>query len=181
MDKLRADKIVTAFIEKIFGFALTKTYDTDKAAELASRITFDVYTSLLKVDSVENIDGYVYRIAHNVYARYVDEEVRGRHISLDNVRIPVIEDFTQTVEREEAYRHLRQRISYLGKIQREIVVMHYFDHLKQSEIAKRLKLPTGTVKWHLHEARGQLKGGFHKMNANTNLFLSQASMILSTV
>ena len=169
MNKLCADKIVTEFMEKIFGFALTKTYDTDKAAELASRITFDVYTSLLKVGNVENIDGYIYRIAHNVYARYVDEEVRGRQISLDNVRIPVAHDFTLAVEKEEAYRHLRRRISYLGKIQREIVVMYYFDRLKQGEIAKRLNLASGTVKWHLHEAKGQLKGGFQKMNTSTNL------------
>jgi len=41
VDKTRADKIVTEFMEKIFGFALSKTYDSDKAAELASRITFD--------------------------------------------------------------------------------------------------------------------------------------------
>ena len=164
MDKLRADRIITEFMERIFGFAMAKTYDTDKATELASRITFDVYTSLLKADHVENIDGYVYRIAHNVYARFVDEEVRGRYISLDNVQIPIAYDFTVDVEKEETYRQLRSQISYLGKIQREIVVMYYFDRLKQNEIAKRLNLPPGTVKWHLHEARGQLKGGFKKMN-----------------
>ena len=180
MDKLRADKIVTDFMGKIFGFAITKTYDTDKAEELASRITLDVYASLLKVDSVENVDGYIYRIAHNVYARYVDEEVRGRHISLDNVRIPVAHDFTSAVEKEETYRHLRQRISYLGKIQRDVVVMHYFDRLKQGEIAKRLNLPPGTVKWHLHEARGQLKGGFKKMSTNVNLGIKPISFNAGT-
>jgi len=164
VDKMRADIIITEFMEKIFGFAMSKTYDTDKATELASRITFDVYTSLLKADYIENIDGYIYRIAHNVYARFVDEEVRGRYVSIDNVLIPVTDDFTLDVEKEEIYRYLRQRISYLGKIQREIVVMYYFNRFRQSEIAKRLNIPPGTVKWHLHEARNQLKGGIEKMN-----------------
>jgi len=176
MDKICANEIITQYIEKIFGFALSKTLNTDRAQELASRITFDVYTSLLKADQVHNIDGYVYRIAHNVYARFVDEDVRGRYISLDNMRVRVEGDFTQDIENNEVYRQLRQRVSYLGKIQREVVVMHYFDRLKQNEIAKRLNLPTGTVKWHLHEARNQLKGGIQKMNT-TNLNLKPIRFI----
>ena len=168
MDKNRVNEIITEFMEKIFGFALTKTLNTERAEELASRITFDVYKSLLKADEVHNISGYIYRIAHNVYARFVDEEVRGRYVSLDNVHIPALGDFTLDIEKDEIYRHLRRRVSYLGKIQREIVVMFYFDGLKQNEIAKRLSLPSGTVKWHLHEARNQLKGGI-QMSAKTDL------------
>ncbi|MCL2421940.1 MAG: RNA polymerase sigma factor, partial [Defluviitaleaceae bacterium] len=172
MHKQQADQIITSFMEKIFGFALTKTLNTDKAQELAARITFDVYTSLLKTDHVHNMDGYIYRISSNVYARFVDEAVRGRHISLDNVHVSAAGDFTLDVEKNETYHRLRQQVSYLGKLQREIVVMHYFDGLKQSEIARRLQLPQGTVKWHLHEARNQLKGGFQmneKQHANLHL------------
>ena len=146
-------------MQKIFGFALSKTMNTDKAEELASRITFDVYTSLLKIDAVHNMDGYIYRVASNVYARFVDEEVKGRYISLDEVKVPCEEDFTDDIEREETHIRLRREISYLGRIQREIIVMHYFEKLKQNEIAKRLNIPLGTVKWHLHDARNKIKEG----------------------
>jgi len=157
MDKIYADKIIANYIEKIFGFALTKLMNTDKAEELASRITFDVYTSLLKSDEINNIDGYIYRVASNVYARFVDEEKRGRYISLDEVNVPGAIDFTEDLIKEEDYTRLRREISYLGRIQREIVVMHYFDKLKQQQIAGRLNIPLGTVKWHLHDARNQIK------------------------
>ena len=63
MDKEQVDKIIAGYMEKIFGFALSKTMNTDKAEELASRITFDVYTSLLKADNVYNVNGYIYRVA----------------------------------------------------------------------------------------------------------------------
>ena len=157
VDKDCADKIITEYIEKIFGFALSKTMNTDKAEELASRITFDVYVSLLKSDNINNVNGYIYRVACNVYARFVDEEIRGRHISLDEVRIPCENDFTLDFEKDETYIRLRKEISYLGRIQREIIVMHYFQRLKQHEIAERLNIPLGTVKWHLHDARNLLK------------------------
>ena len=173
MDKNYADKIIAEYIEKIFGFALSKTMNTDKAEELASRITFDVYTSLLKSDGINNVNGYIYRVASNVYARFIDEEVRGRrHISLDEVNISCENDFTADFERDEEYIRLRRKISYLGRIQREIVVMHYFQKLKQYEIAERLDLPLGTVKWHLHDARNQIKEGMNrmdKMNEKINL------------
>ena len=74
MDKEYVDKIIAEYMEKIFGFALSKTMNTDKAEELASRITFDVYVSLLKSDNINNVSGYIYRVASNVYARVVDEE-----------------------------------------------------------------------------------------------------------
>ena len=75
MDKDKADKIIIGYLEKAFGFALTKTNNIDEAEELASRIIFDVYKSLLRSDDIQNIDGYVYRVARNVYARFVDEVV----------------------------------------------------------------------------------------------------------
>lgn len=168
MEKNIADQIITEYIEKIFGFAISKTRDTNRATELASRITYDVYTSLLKASDVKNINGYIYRIASNVYARFVDEKVRGRYIALDNVNIPAAYDFTIDIENDEIYRNLRKRVSYLGKIQREIIVMYYFERLKQNEIATQLNLPLGTVKWHLYEAKNQLKGGI-KMNAYSTI------------
>ena len=167
MDKTYADKIITEYMEKIFGFALTKTMNTDKAEELASRITFDVYTSLLKSGEVHNINGYIYRVASNVYARFVDEEVKGRrNISLDEVGMSLAceTDFIADLEKDETYMRLRREISYLGRIQREIVVMYYFQKLKQNQIAERLNIPLGTVKWHLHDARSQIKEGMNKMD-----------------
>ena len=157
MDKISADKIITEYMQKIFGFALSKLMNTDKAEELASRITFDVYISLLKTDGIQNIDGYIYRIARNVYARFIDEKARGRYIALDEAEIICEHDFTLDFEKNEDYIRLRREISYLAKTQREIIVMHYFDRLKQNEIANRLNIPLGTVKWHLHDARKQIK------------------------
>ena len=168
MNKTRVDEIIAAYMQKIFGYALTKTMNTDKAQELASRITFDVYTSLLKADDIANIDGYVYRVAANVFARYVHDEVKGRRqISLDEVILPSESDFTLDIENDETYIRLRREISYLGKLRREIIVLHYFEKKKQYEIADRLNIPLNTVKWHLHEAKNDLKKGITEMT-NTN-------------
>jgi predicted DNA-binding transcriptional regulator len=121
----------------------------------------------LKIDNVYNIDGYIYRIAHNVYARFINEEVRGRHISIDSIGLPYGNDFTGDLEKDETCIRLRSEIAYLGKIRREIVVMHYFQGLKLHEIARRLNIPPGTVKWHLHDARNQIKEGIEMNEKGT--------------
>jgi len=169
MDKRLVDSIVTEYMKKIFGFSLSKTMNTDKAEELASRITFDLYSSLLKIDEVNNIDGYVYQVSRNVYARFVGEEVKGRCVSLDADNLSYDYDFFVNFEKNQNYIRLRKEIAYLGKVQREIIVMHYFDKLKQNEIARRLDIPLGTVKWHLHDARNQLKEGVNKMRETGTL------------
>jgi len=133
----------------------------DKAEELASRITLDVYVSLLKADTVNNIDGYIYRIAHNVYARFVNEETKDRHISINDIEVPCENNFTVGIEKDETFIRLRREIAHLSNIRREIVVMHYFQKLGLNEVAQKLDMPHGTVKWHLHDAKKQIKDGFN--------------------
>ena len=163
MKKEIADKIISEYTQKIFGFALSKTYNTYKAEELASRITLDVYTSLLRAEDIQNIASYIYRVSCNVYARFVDEEKRGKYVSLDEVGGGALQsrDFTDDLVHEETLDELRREVAFLSKLQREIIILHYFQNLKQSEIADRLNIPLGTVKWHLHDARKSIKEGMN--------------------
>jgi len=163
MKKETADEIIAEYTQKIFGFALSKTYDTYKAEELASRITLDVYISLLKAEDIQNIASYIYRVSCNVYARFIDEEKRGTHISLDEAGGAQLQsgNFVDDLTHEETLNELRREIAFLSKLQREIIILHYFQNLKQSEIAERLNIPLGTVKWHLHDARKTLKEGMN--------------------
>ncbi len=51
-------------------------------------------------------------------------------------------------------------INALGGNDREILLLYYFEEMKQSEIAQRLDLPLGTVKSRLHAARGNFKKSY---------------------
>ena len=155
MDKDFVDKTITAYVKKIYGFALSKTKNIDIAEELASKITFEVYISLLNVEQIYNINSYIFRIANNIYARFVIEEMNENPFSKSDLLRKQIMDAHQ----DEIHYRLRREISYLSRMQREIVVMHYFNKIKLKEIAILLNLPIGTVSWHLHEARDRLKSG----------------------
>ncbi len=168
MNKQDADKITASYIKKLFGFAISRLSKIDEAEELAAEITFQVYASLLQNDSIENLDGYIYRIARNVYARYIDG--RKQTASVDGLGfLPDSRDFTQELIEGESYGILRREITYLSKQQREIIVLHYFHDKKVAEIASLLSLNANTVKWHLACSRKELKMGMSKTRMTGNL------------
>ena len=114
MEKSRADKIITEYYKKLYGFALSKMTDIDKAEELASRITLEVYSSLLNAEEIANINGYIYRIACNVFARYVDERKKSAHLAIDSVFLPDNVDFEKNLVADEEAKNLRREIAYLS-------------------------------------------------------------------
>lgn len=102
MKKQDADKLISAYIKKLFGFAMSRLSKIDEAEELAAEITLQVYESLLKQDNIENPDGYIFRIAKNVYARYIDG--RKQITSVDGLEyVPDSRDFTQEIIDSESY------------------------------------------------------------------------------
>ena len=179
MDKQNADRILTEYLQKIYGFALSKTGDSYEAEELASDITYEVYLSLLRDGMIYNVNAYIRRISSYVFARWVEKKRRARErggVSVDEVmeqatktgaKIPLALIDTEDAERaeraahEDSLRLLRREIAYLGETQRKIVVAHYYGGQSVKEIAEGMDIPVGTVKWHLFDARKTIKEGMN--------------------
>ncbi len=184
MEKSVVDRVITEYVSKIYGFALSKTGDSKKADELASDITYEVYFSLLRAAEVYNVNSYIWRIASYVYAHYVDRRRREREhggASIEEIEAGIHEDGgylpeslidrndpaalyradESRAEHEDDLRRMRREIAYLGETQRKIIVAHYLRGQSVAAIAAELNIPAGTVKWHLHDARKTMKEGMN--------------------
>lgn len=175
MDKIFTDKMIEKFQKMFYGFALSKTYTLEEAEELASRIVLEAYVTLLKVDDICNWDGYLYRIACSVYARYVKEIKRNSNLTIDDMEITSDVDLTKEIMQSEEYKLLKREISWLSRTQREIIYMHYYENKKISFISRALNLPEGTVKWHLHDAKKLMKEGMERMRNSGELGIKPVS------
>ena len=168
MNKIDADKVISSYIKKIFGFSMSKLSDISKAEELASEITIQAYCSLLRQDGIENMDGYIFRIAKNIYARFICNS--DRFIAVDGIEcLPDTKDFTLDIINSESAGILRREITYLSEIQRKVIILHYFEDKKVREIAYALSIPENTVKWHLACSRKELRTGMDKIRTTGNL------------
>ena len=123
MDKKFADEMIEKFQKKYFGFALTKTAGIDEAEELSSRIVCEAYITLRNVDNIYNWDGYMYKIASNVYAKYINERISHQTGDLDELEIGSEDNVEQTIVRQEELDALKRELAWLGKTHRKIVVI----------------------------------------------------------
>lgn len=159
MEKQQADKIITEYFQKIYGFAVRKCYSYQEAEELCAEIVQNAYLSLLRAEEVYNVEGYIWRISEHTYARYVSVRKRQEGISIDGMEIPFYDEYALG-EAEEEIKRLRREIAFLTEKRRRIVYSFYYRDRSVSEIAREMGLPEGTVKWHLNKARNELKEGF---------------------
>ena len=159
MKKQEADKIVTEYLTKLYGFAIKKSFSYDEAEELCSDIISELYPSLLKADEIHNMDGYIWRISEHVYSKYVSSKKRHQGISIDEMEISFMDNY-EFEETEEEMLRLRREIAFLTKTRRKIVFSYYYENKGIPVIAKEIKTPEGTVKWHLSKARNEMKEGF---------------------
>lgn len=178
MNKHDADKIITEYVQKLYGFALNKLGNPDEAEELSARIAAEVYDVLVKRENIVNVNGYIYKIAENVWARYAAAKNKSRSFESINGydgeagcfdNIPCDSDFTEELQRSEQYGIIRREIAYLSKVQREIVVRHYYRCEKIRSIAASMGIPEGTVKWHLSCTRKELMANMERIRTIVSL------------
>jgi len=177
MDKKFADDMIAQFQKKFFGFALSKCNDIAEAEELASRITCEAYITLRTVENVYNWEGYLHKIASNVYARYVQEQVKHKASDIAEVDVPDEKNFESDYIKKEDLELLKREVAWLSKRHREIVLLHYYHNKKLTEIAEILNLPEGTVKWHLSDAKKILRKGMKRMRTEGTLGLEPIELI----
>ena len=173
MNRTDAEKWTTEYLKSVFGFALKRCKSLEDAEDLSQEIMAKVYVALIKRDDIEDISKFIWTIAHNCLSNYY----RNNNHSFTGVPIDEVENYlydetstaeSSLIEREEISK-LYSEIAYLSTLQRRIVIMYYYENEKQEQIAKELNIPVGTVKWHLFEAKKELKRGMKIMREPSEL------------
>lgn len=173
MEKKRADFIIKQYVKPLYGFAVNKTKDAKQAEELASIIVLQVYSVLLNKTDIVDVNSYIFKVAHNVWVRYCNENFYGVNmVNIDNVYLSTEHSVDESLLQSEENGVLRREIAFLAKIRREIVMAYYYGNEKIAEIANQLDMPVGTVKWHLFECKKELKKGMEFMRKIGNLGLN---------
>jgi len=172
VNRQNAEKMITEYLKPIFGFALKRCKNVHDAEDLSQEIVLKAFRTLLFKDDIENPGKFIWTIAHNALSNYYRDSAKGTigvpideyaDVIADPDSMMSVDDNAETILR------LQREIAYLSKLQRKIVIAYYFENRKQAEIAKHLGIPLGTVKWHLFEAKKELKRGMDTMRKTSEL------------
>ena len=172
MNRQDTEKIITEYLKPIFGFALKRCKNAHDAEDLSQDIVLKAFRGLLIKDDIRDVSKYIWTIAHNVLSNYYRDAAKSViGVSIDEVAEVIADPDSMLAvdDNADAIRRLQSEIAYLSKLQRKIVIAYYFENRKQADIAKDLDIPLGTVKWHLFEAKKELKRGMDTMRKTSEL------------
>ncbi len=169
MKRQDAERIITEYLKPIFGFALKRCRNEHDAEDLSQEIVLRAFRALLNRDDIEDAGKFIRTVAHNTLANYYRDSAKySVGVPLDEIA-EIAADPDVDDDGADSVRHLQSEIAYLSKLQRRIVIAYYYENRKQADIAAELGIPLGTVKWHLFEAKKELKRGMEKMRKNSEL------------
>lgn len=172
MNRQDVERIITSYLKPIFGFALKKCRNVQDAEDLSQEILARAFRALLIREDIRDMGKFIWTVAHNTLSNYYRDAAKSMvGISIEEaaewLEAPSAEE--NEIEQTEILRRLQSEIAYLSKMQRRIVIAYYFENRKQTEIAQQLGIPLGTVKWHLFEAKKELKRGMDTMRKASEL------------
>lgn len=152
---------IIPYIEPIFHFCRKRLNNRYDAEDLASDIVYHVLEGMKKYQ-IESFDAWVWRIAHNRYAKFVDAQNKTKIVlSEDNTLFDnaicdycaVNEESTEYDEYETVFRYLHT----LSSEYRNIFIDYYIEEMPIRMLTKKYSLPETTIKWRLNTGRQKIR------------------------
>jgi RNA polymerase sigma-70 factor (ECF subfamily) len=128
----------------VLGY-LRRYVSADEAEDVLQKVMLDAWGAHRRYDPSRSLEAWLLGIARK---RAIDSLRRRKRdvVSLDDVRELSDDDGRETAERFAWAAEVRSALGRLPEVQREAIELAYFAGMTQSEIARRLDVPLGTVK-----------------------------------
>ncbi len=174
MTENNAQKLIEKYVKPIYGFCLKRCKTLEDAEDLAQETALKAYRTLIIRDDIGDPDRFIWTMAHNALSNYYRDFSRNSYgmVNIDELSEVLASSENHPIDsliEAETVAKLKSEIAYLSKLQRGIVIAYYFEGKKLDDIAHGLDIPLGTVKWHLFEAKKDLKRGMEKMRNTSDL------------
>jgi len=150
------EKLVHRWQERLWKYAYRLTSDNQAAWDVTQQSWIGIIKGLRKLNDPANFKPWAYRITTNKAANWIKKKSKERKLSIDD-----IDEREQAVSKEIGIKEL---LNKLDMKKRAVLDMYYFEELSVSQISTALRIPKGTVKSRLANARNELKLLWQKVN-----------------
>ena len=156
MDNSNID--ITGYIEPVLHFCIKRLNDRQNAEDLAGEIMVHILSGLRKY-KVEKPEKWIWSIAHNRYAKYINKRNKSIIMDLeaDYLEIADTYDFIDELIISNKFQQIFDVLHKLSNEYREILLDYYTNDFSVKQIAEKYKLTETTVKWRLNAGRQKIK------------------------
>ena len=153
---------ITKHVEYLFALALKKCGDVNDAEDLTQETLLAAFQYINRGGNISNMKYWLTSVLSNKWNDALRKKYQLSLVSVDV--ITDIEDYNDEIEVDRpTTEQVRREVSYLAKLQREVIVKHYLEGKKVQDIARELRIPKGTVLSRLSSGRDQMRKGFESM------------------
>lgn len=162
-DRAAFEELVRRYRGRILALALHLCGNESEAEDITQEVFFKAYQKLDSFEGRSHFFTWVYRMAVNRSLNAKRDKKRRREETLDDprvaraVRVDSGGDPVKAAELRATYIRLLQALDGLPANMRTSVVLVVLQGFSHAEAAVVLKCSSGTVAWHIHQARHRLR------------------------
>lgn len=148
-DAQAMEKLVTRWQKRLWQHAYRLTDDAQAAWDITQQTWIGIIKGLRKLHDPANFKAWAYRITTNKAMDWIKKSKYETRIS--------IEEIQDQGHKENEDMGIKQLLHKLDTRKRVVLSLYYFEELNISQISAALRIPKGTVKSRLANARKELK------------------------
>jgi RNA polymerase sigma-70 factor, ECF subfamily len=154
-DQAAFEQLVTVRADRAFRIARAILGNDSDAHDATQEAFVSAWRELPRLRDLDSFDAWIRRILVNACRSQLRGRRRVREISLDP-STDVLQPEPSLPDRIGDTDLLARAFDRLDADKRTLLVLHYLNHEPVASIADALRVPLGTAKWRLSEARSAL-------------------------
>ena len=141
-------------VERFVRFRMSSKADAD---DVLQEIFLTAYQKFPQLKNKDSFKAWIISIARNKCNDYFRKKATQYEIPIDELTEKELSDGRHGVSVDNT---VRETLSLLGDKDKQILYLYFWKEMPQSEIAKQLNIPIGTVKSRLHTAKQNFKNKY---------------------
>jgi len=141
-------KLLDLYQERLYWHIRKLVITHENADDVLQNTFLRIYKSLPNFQQKSSLHTWMYRIAYNESLRFLEENKKKNHSSLDDVSNKYLNNLVDDAffEGDEIQLKLQRILSKLPEKERQIFQMKYYDDLKFREMEEILGIKEGSLK-----------------------------------
>ena len=143
------EMLVSRWQKRLWKYAFNLTDDTEAAWDITQESWLGIIKGIRKLHDPAKFKAWVYRIVTNKINDWIRNNKTVKKVELNEIQ--------GHQHKDEQNTDVKEMLAKLDIKKRAVLSLYYFEQLSIPEIGIALKIPRGTVKSRLHNARNELK------------------------
>ena len=148
------EMLVSRWQKRLWQYAYNLTGDADASWDITQESWMSIIKGIRKLNDPARFRAWAYRITTNKSIDWIRKSKKVKRVGLEE-----IQEQQSSQKKDSGIRELLEKLDIGKKV---ILSLYYFEQLTVPEISTALKIPKGTVKSRLHNARKELKELYQK-------------------